>query len=62
LTPVNGYTWPEQDIIDNWIEKHKLELPRGVVLELKNAVTAYRVSVTSSMAMQYMDLLEKKST
>ena len=38
------FSWPEQDIIDAWVEKHGLTIDRKVLRELKDDVTRYRKS------------------
>ncbi len=38
-------TWPEQDAVDAWLEKHKIDVPFAAAMELKSAVTAYRIEV-----------------
>ncbi len=39
---MSGNTWPEQDAVDAWFEKH---LTRAAIMELKSAVTKYRIEV-----------------
>ena len=47
-------TWPEQNAVDEWCEKHAAKGPLGswyiyadfnILMELKKAVTAYRITV-----------------
>ncbi len=44
----NSSTWPEQDVVDEWIEKHKVSMgafdsvPHYIALELKKNLTALR--------------------
>ena len=47
-------TWPEQNAVDEWCEKHAAKGPLGswyiyadfsILMELKKAVTAYRLTV-----------------
>ena len=47
-------TWPEQNAVDEWCEKHAAKGPLGswyiyadfsILMELKEAVTAYRLTV-----------------
>lgn len=37
-----GTTWPEQDAVDAWLDKHQIDAPHFVSMELKNAVTKPR--------------------
>lgn len=39
-----GKTWPEQDAVDAWLKKHKISVSHQGALELKRAVTKYRVA------------------
>jgi hypothetical protein len=41
---VGGCTWPEQDAVNAWAKKHGVELSFKVLMELKEAVTAYRIT------------------
>jgi len=36
-------TWPEQDAVDKWLKKHGIKVGHSESLELKEAVTEYRV-------------------
>jgi hypothetical protein len=38
-------TWPEQNAVDAWLEKHGIEVERKVRLELKEAVTECRLRI-----------------
>ena len=38
-------TWPEQNAVDAWLEKHGIVVPFAVSMELKKAVTEYRIKV-----------------
>ena len=40
-----GGTWPEQNAVDAWLEKHGVKVEFSAAMELKEAVTAYRIQV-----------------
>ena len=44
-------SWPEQDAVDAWIEKHKLDIDRGILFELKKNVTAYRLLLQEKLSL-----------
>ena len=59
-------TWPEQNAVDEWCEKHAAKGPLGswyiyadfnILMELKKAVTAYRITVDKER-----DALKAKQT
>ena len=39
-----GSTWPEQDMIDAWLNKHGIVVDNSVSLELKQSFTNYRIA------------------
>lgn len=38
-------TWPEQNAVDEWLKKHDIGVHFKIAMELKNAVTKYRLEV-----------------
>jgi hypothetical protein len=44
----HGTSWPEQDIIRAWIEKHQIDLPHEVTFELAERMTEIRLSPDDS--------------
>jgi hypothetical protein len=36
-------TWPEQEAVIRWTEKHDISMPEGAFHELCKSVTAYRI-------------------
>ena len=44
---MSGYSWPEQDIIDAWVERHGIELSHDVLFDLKQSVTELRLPLQS---------------
>ena len=52
-----GCTWPEQEIVDAWLQKHGITLPHTVTLELKEDLTKLRAPSTKAAPAQ-----EEKTT
>lgn len=42
---MSGSSWPEQDAVDAWFEKHRITAPREAIADLKDDVTKYRIGV-----------------
>lgn len=45
----NASTWPEQDVVDQWLEKHAIKVDFKQAMELKEAVTAPRIQVQEQL-------------
>jgi len=44
-----GGTWPEQDAVDMWVIKYNVGVSNRQTLELKEAVTKWRVTIQTEL-------------
>lgn len=61
---MTGSTWPEQDIIDEWIKRHGLNLSHlshNEIYELKEAVTNIRIELTEQLRAENATLTERNT-
>ena len=50
-----GQTWPEQNIIEAWLEKWKIKLSHNITYELKQKVTTYRLQREEELSARASD-------
>lgn len=51
-------SWPEQEIVDKFLELHGIEAPPSAINKLKNDLTALRIDVQHKLDQSQQDLLE----
>jgi len=44
-----GCTWPEQDAVEEWLERYFLKVEHNAKMELKDAVTVYRLKIQDEL-------------
>ncbi len=55
-----GGTWPEQNAVFDWIEKHGIAVDRIETVELASIVSEYRIEVQKQLATAQRQLAEEK--
>jgi len=50
-------TWPEQNAVDAWVERHSIEADFKQLMELKRNVSEYRVVIQKELESQKIKLL-----
>ena len=49
---MSACSWPEQDAVDAWLKKNEVEIAHPQSLELKEAVSEYRIQMQRKYRMQ----------
>jgi hypothetical protein len=45
VNKIDASTWPEQEAVEAWIKKYEIRVSNEAKLELKEAVTRYRLQI-----------------
>jgi len=57
----DAHTWPEQNAVDEWLEKYQIKVPdRKSEMELKEAVTKWRLQIQAERDAARAELEEWK--